>query len=92
MDSGSIKIDGLDLRDLKQHDFRKLIGFIPQEAHLFNDSIRENLLLGKPDATDESIFMCKIETLTILYLSLKMDLIPSSAIEVVSSVADNDND
>ena len=61
VDSGSIKIDGLDLRDLKQHDFRKLIGFIPQEAHLFNDSIRENLLLGKPDATDEEIFhACKI--------------------------------
>ncbi len=93
VDAGSIKIDGMDLRDLKQHDFRKLIGFIPQEAHLFNDSIRENLLLGKPDATDEEIFhACKIANAYDFILSLKMDLIPLSAIEGVNSVADSDND
>lgn len=61
VDSGSIKIDGKDLRDLKQHDFRKLIAYIPQEAHLFNDTIKENLLLGNPNATiDEIINACKI--------------------------------
>jgi len=61
VDSGSIKIDGKDLRDLKQHDFRKLIAYIPQEAHLFNDTIKENLLLGNPNATmDDIINACKI--------------------------------
>ncbi|MBK8724270.1 MAG: ATP-binding cassette domain-containing protein [Saprospiraceae bacterium] len=61
VDKGSIKIDGHDLRDLKQHDFRKMIAYIPQEAHLFNDTIKENLLLGKPDASmEEIIHACKV--------------------------------
>lgn len=61
VDKGSIKIDSHDLRDLKQHDFRKMIAYIPQEAHLFNDTIKENLLLGKPDASmEEIIHACKV--------------------------------
>jgi len=61
VDKGSITIDGHDLRDLKQHDFRKMIAYIPQEAHLFNDTIKENLLLGKPDASmEEIIHACKV--------------------------------
>ncbi len=52
---GSISIDGRDLRKLRVKDLRKLIGYISQEPILFHDSIRNNLLLGKPDATQEEL-------------------------------------
>ena len=52
---GSITIDGRDLRKLRVKDLRKLIGYISQEPILFHDSIRNNLLLGKPDATQEEL-------------------------------------
>ncbi len=52
---GSITIDGRDLRKLRVKDLRKLIGYISQEPILFHDSIRNNLLLGKPDASQEEL-------------------------------------
>ncbi len=52
---GSIELDGLDLRDLRQKDVRRHIGYISQEAVLFNDSIKNNLLYGNPNATDEQV-------------------------------------
>ena len=53
--SGSIKIDGMDIRDFKLAALRRNIGVVFQEALLFNRSIAENLRVGKPDATDEEI-------------------------------------
>ena len=53
--SGSIRIDGRDIRDYRQEDLRDLCGLVTQESILFNDTIKNNLLLGKPDATDEEI-------------------------------------
>ncbi|MGC2775125.1 MAG: glucan ABC transporter ATP-binding protein/ permease [Bradyrhizobium sp.] len=53
--SGFIKIDGMDVRGLKLAALRRNIGVVFQEALLFNRSIRENLLVGKPDATDEEM-------------------------------------
>ncbi|NVK26516.1 MAG: ABC transporter ATP-binding protein [Flavobacteriia bacterium] len=53
--SGSIKIDGLDIRDAKLSDLRGIMGIVNQESILFNDSVRTNIALGKPDATDEEI-------------------------------------
>ncbi|WP_315736129.1 glucan ABC transporter ATP-binding protein/ permease [Bradyrhizobium sp. SZCCHNR1093] len=53
--SGFIKIDGMDVRGLKLAALRRNIGVVFQEALLFNRSIRENLLVGKPDATEEEI-------------------------------------
>ncbi|CAL80188.1 putative Beta-(1--_2)glucan export ATP-binding protein (Attachment protein)(chvA) [Bradyrhizobium sp. ORS 278] len=53
--SGFIKIDGMDVRGLKLATLRRNIGVVFQEALLFNRSIRENLLVGKPDATDEEL-------------------------------------
>ena len=52
---GRIEIDGTDLRRIRLHDLRKLIGYITQDAILFNDSIRNNLLLAKPDASEEEL-------------------------------------
>jgi ATP-binding cassette subfamily B protein len=53
--SGSVKIDGHDLRDVKIRSLRKLIGIVPQETFLFSSSIKENIAYGRPDASDEEI-------------------------------------
>jgi ATP-binding cassette, subfamily B, beta-glucan exporter len=50
--SGRITIDGIDLREMKVSALRRNIGVVFQEVLLFNRSIRENLTVGKPDATD----------------------------------------
>ena len=52
---GSIRIDGTDIRDIKIKSLRGLIGLVTQDSILFNDTIRNNVSLGKPDATDEEI-------------------------------------
>ncbi len=52
---GSIRIDGRDIRDYRQKDLRGLCGLVTQESILFNDTVKNNLLLGKPDATDDEI-------------------------------------
>ena len=48
---GGILIDGQDLRDVTKDSLRNSIGVVFQESLLFNRSIRENLLVGRPDAT-----------------------------------------
>lgn len=53
--SGVIKIDGMDVRGLKLSALRRNIGVVFQEALLFNRSIRDNLRVGKPDATDDEL-------------------------------------
>jgi ATP-binding cassette subfamily B protein len=53
--SGAVKIDGMDIRGLTLSGLRRNIGVVFQEALLFNRSIRENLRVGKPDATDEEL-------------------------------------
>ena len=53
--SGTIRIDGRDIRDVKLASLRRNIGVIFQEPLLFNRSIAENLRVGSPDATDDDI-------------------------------------
>jgi ATP-binding cassette, subfamily B, bacterial len=53
--NGSIKIDGIDVRDAKLDSLHQRIGVVTQDAHLFHDTIRANLLYAKPDATDTEI-------------------------------------
>jgi glucan exporter ATP-binding protein len=53
--SGVIRIDGMDIRDLKLAALRRNIGVVFQESLLFNRSIAENLSIGKPDASDEEM-------------------------------------
>ncbi|OMP31240.1 ABC transporter ATP-binding protein [Mangrovimonas sp. DI 80] len=55
VNKGSITIDGDDIRDLSKHSLRGLIGLVTQDSILFNDSIKNNMLIGKEDATDEEI-------------------------------------
>ncbi len=54
-DSGSIKIDGIDLQDLQIGSWRRSIAMVSQDTFLFNSSIRENIAYGRPDATDSEI-------------------------------------
>jgi ATP-binding cassette subfamily C protein CydC len=62
--SGEITLGGLDLRDYRSEDVRSLISVVPQDVHLFNASIRDNLLLANPDANDEEIVAsCRIALL-----------------------------
>ncbi|WP_035445364.1 ABC transporter ATP-binding protein [Atopococcus tabaci] len=56
VESGSVRINGMDVRDVSQHDLRSLIGYAPQKALLFSGTIRENMQYGKPGATDEEIW------------------------------------
>jgi ATP-binding cassette subfamily B protein len=53
--SGCVRIDGIDIRDIKLAALRRNIGVVFQESLLFNRSIAENLRVGKPDATEEEM-------------------------------------
>jgi ATP-binding cassette subfamily B protein len=53
--SGAVFVNGVDVRDAKLDSLRQRIGIVTQDAHLFHDTIRANLLYAKPDATDAEI-------------------------------------
>ena len=55
VDSGSISVEGTDIRDITRQSLRSAYGMVLQETWLKSGTIRENLILGKPDATDEEI-------------------------------------
>ena len=52
---GSILVDGVDIRDVKQHDLCEKIGYVPQKGVLFSGTIESNLKYGKEDATMEEV-------------------------------------
>ena len=52
---GSIAIDGVDVRNIRQKSLHKTIGIVQQEVFLFADTILENIRYGRPDATDEEV-------------------------------------
>ena len=54
-DTGSVSIDGVDVKDMAQADLSKLIGVVSQDSFMFHASIRENLVFGKPDATEREM-------------------------------------
>lgn len=53
--SGSVKVDGTDVRDLSQESLRRNIGLIEQDVFMFAGTIRDNIRYGRPDASDEEI-------------------------------------
>jgi len=55
VNKGSIAIDGVDIKEMSKHSVRGLMGLVTQDSILFNDTIRNNILLGKEDASDEDI-------------------------------------
>ncbi|MFK8041624.1 MAG: ABC transporter ATP-binding protein/permease [Congregibacter sp.] len=54
--SGAVTIDGQDLRDLSQRSVRRQIAIVPQDCVLFNDTLRENIRYGNPEAGDDDLF------------------------------------
>jgi ATP-binding cassette subfamily B protein len=52
---GSVRVDGIDLRDIDLGAFRRQIGIVPQEAFLFTGTLRDNIAYGRPDATDAEV-------------------------------------
>ncbi|WP_125776117.1 ABC transporter ATP-binding protein [Antribacter gilvus] len=52
---GQVRLDGVDLRDLASRDLRRAVVMVTQEAYLFSGSVRENIALGRPDASQEDI-------------------------------------
>lgn len=54
--AGSIRIDGCDIREFDAHALRARIGMVPQSVQLFSGSIRDNICLGRPQASDADVF------------------------------------
>ena len=55
VNEGQIEIDGTNIKTLTKHSLRNLMGLVTQDSILFNDSIKNNILLGKEDATDAEV-------------------------------------
>ncbi len=55
VETGAVTINGVDVRDAKLDGLQRRIGIVTQDAHLFHDTIRANLLYAKPDATDAEL-------------------------------------
>ncbi len=53
--SGSVKIDGMDVRDIRQESLAGIVGYVTQESYLFHDTLKNNLLYAMPDASMEDI-------------------------------------
>lgn len=53
--SGSLTLDGVDLREISTRDLRRAVVMVTQEAYLFSGSVRDNIALARPDATDEEV-------------------------------------
>ncbi|RSO33666.1 ABC transporter [Streptomyces sp. WAC 06725] len=53
--NGSVRVDGVDLRDLSSADLRRAVVMVTQEAFLFSGTVAENIAIGRPDATREEI-------------------------------------
>ncbi|MEE2921000.1 MAG: ABC transporter ATP-binding protein/permease [Pseudomonadota bacterium] len=55
VDSGSVLVDGRDVRSLTQESLRKSLGLVPQDVVLFNDTLRANIAYARPDATEADL-------------------------------------
>ncbi|MDB2413598.1 ABC transporter ATP-binding protein/permease [Flavobacteriaceae bacterium] len=55
VNEGTISVDGINIKDMTKESLRNLMGIVTQDSILFNDSITENIKLGKQDATDEDV-------------------------------------
>jgi ATP-binding cassette subfamily B protein len=81
---GAIKIDGMDIRKMKQADLRSQIGIVQQDVYLFAGNILDNIRYGKPDATDE-------ELLHVLKTVDLYDHVMSLGLQLETAVNENGN-
>jgi ATP-binding cassette subfamily B protein len=54
--SGTVRVGGHDVRDVTLQSLEDVVGYVTQDAHMFHDTIRENLLYARPDASDDEIW------------------------------------
>ena len=54
--SGTVSIDGVDVRRIRLESLARIVGYVSQDSYLFHASIRENLLYGNPDATEQELY------------------------------------
>ncbi|WP_409061076.1 ABC transporter ATP-binding protein [Streptomyces sp. SYP-A7185] len=55
-DGGAVRIGGVDVRDLSAASMRRTLGMVTQDGHLFHESVRANLLLARPEATEDDLW------------------------------------
>src|SRR5690606_10515248 len=56
VDSGAVRLSGIDVRDLSAASIRETVGMVTQDGHLFHDTVRANLRLARPEATDAELW------------------------------------
>jgi ABC-type multidrug transport system fused ATPase/permease subunit len=56
VESGAVRLSGVDVRDLTSESLRETLGMVTQDGHLFHDSVRANLLLANPEATEDELW------------------------------------
>lgn len=56
VDSGSVMIGGVDVRDLSFEDMKRTVGVVTQDGHMFHDTLRENLTLSRPETADAELW------------------------------------
>ncbi|MFD3744644.1 ABC transporter ATP-binding protein [Nocardia sp. NPDC058633] len=56
VDSGAVRLNGSDVRDLTTESIQRTVGLVTQDGHLFHDTIRANLLLARPEATEDELW------------------------------------
>ncbi|MER6689115.1 ABC transporter ATP-binding protein [Streptomyces minutiscleroticus] len=56
VDEGAVRVGGVDVRDLSAAALRRTVGMVTQDGHLFHDSVRANLLLARPEATEDELW------------------------------------
>ncbi|MFC4123871.1 ABC transporter ATP-binding protein [Nocardia rhizosphaerae] len=56
VDSGAIRLNGADVRELTTESIQRTVGLVTQDGHLFHDTIRANLLLARPEATEDELW------------------------------------
>jgi len=54
-DKGSILLDGIDLKNFKLEELRSRIALVAQDTYLFNNTLKDNILIAKPDATEQEL-------------------------------------
>jgi ATP-binding cassette subfamily B protein len=84
-DSGSIKIDGIEIKQIRREEVRKLFGMVLQDAWLFNGTIKGNISYSRPEATDEEI----IQAAKNAYVDHFIHTLPDGYDTVISEEADN---
>ncbi len=85
LDSGSIKIDGVDIKDMRRSDVRRMFGMVLQDTWLFNGSVKENIAYGNLDAKDSDI----IAAAQAAYADHFIHTLPDGYDMVISEEADN---